>query len=330
MMACALAIAAIGISGCKSGDQKGTEAMKLTRPVPVAPGYPEPRVEAPDRLLREKAIAQIQASCGSRSAFSRAHAIEAAKNLPPDLMRDVVIVAVQQRATVVRFAALMTAGEMRVADITQYALKLVDDPDKSVQAGAIFALHRLGDKRFSHRLEVLSVDSDRQIRANTSMLLGILEEPSAARILRHQMRDSDPVVRLQAAEGLWRLHDQDALTDLVSSTISRYPDDQMIAALALAAPRDPRVVEHLRGMLTTPYPEVNLVAARAIGQLGLDEGYGVAMKAMTSDDPRQRQLAALALGAIGRIDSQQALGKLLLDTYEDVRLAASSALLQLR
>ena len=305
--------------------------MKLTRPVPVAPAYPEPNVEAPDRLLREKATAQILASCASKSAFGRAHAIEAAKNLPPDLMRDVVIVAAQQQqATVVRFAALMTAGEMRVADIRQYALKLVDDPDKNVQAAAIFAMHRLGDKRFSHRLEALAIDSDRQIRANTSMLLGIMEEPSAARILRHQMRDSDPVVRLQAAEGLWRLHEQDALTDLVSATISRYPDDQMIAALALAAPRDPRVVEHLRGMLTTSYPEVNLVAARAIGQLGLDEGYGVAMKATLSDDPRQRQLAALALGAIGRMDSQQALGKLLLDTNEDVRLAASSALLQLR
>jgi HEAT repeat protein len=64
--------------------------------------------------------------------------------------------------------------------------------------------------------------------------------------------------------------------------------------------------------------------------VGSDEGFGVAVKASKSTDPRQRVLAALALGAIGRSDAQDTLRKLLSDGDPDVRLAAATALLQLK
>ncbi len=323
-------LASVVPPGCAKSDQsKGGEAMKLARPAPRPPEYPAPKVEAIDRELRTGAAAQLDTALKSQSAFSRAHAIEASKYLPADQMRKLVLDGASQASSVVKFASMMTAGEMRLADAQGPALRLVSDPDHSVQAAAIFCLHRLGNRQYSHALETLATDPDHFIRANTAMLVGLLGEPSGERILRHLLGDADTLVRLQAAEGLWRLKKQDVLEYLVSSTISRYPDDQMIAALAIAAPRDPRVAEHLRGMLTTAYPEVNLVAARALGMLGFDEGYGVAMQGMKSDDARQRQLAAMAFGGIGRPDAQQMLGKLLKDTDEDVRIAASSALLQL-
>ena len=87
---------------------------------------------------------------------------------------------------------------------------------------------------------------------------------------------------------------------------------------------------HLVGALTSDYDEVSLIAARACGLLGSDEGMGVALQFIKSPDPRQRFLAALALGAIGRSDAQEALAGLLGDSEPDVRLAAATALLQLK
>jgi HEAT repeat protein len=77
------------------------------------------------------------------------------------------------------------------------------------------------------------------------------------------------------------------------------------------------------------YTEVSLVAARAMGMLGSDEGYKIAADATKSQDPQQRFLAAVALGAIGRTDAQDELKRLLADPVPNVQLAAASAVLQL-
>jgi HEAT repeat protein len=55
----------------------------------------------------------------------------------------------------------------------------------------------------------------------------------------------------------------------------------------------------------------------------------VALIGAKSIDPRQRLLAALAFGDIGRTDAQPVLAGLLTDSETDVRLAAAGALLQI-
>jgi HEAT repeat protein len=104
----------------------------------------------------------------------------------------------------------------------------------------------------------------------------------------------------------------------------------MIALLALAGPKDARVLGHIEGNLTADYDEVSLVAARAAGMVGSDAGYGVALRGIKSSLTRQRMLAAMAFGAIGRSDAQEYLAPLLKDEDADVRLAAATALLQLK
>jgi HEAT repeat protein len=64
--------------------------------------------------------------------------------------------------------------------------------------------------------------------------------------------------------------------------------------------------------------------------LGSDAGYGVALNGAKSKDPRQRMLAALAFGAIGRTDAQDELAQLLRDPDHDVRIAAATSLLMMR
>jgi HEAT repeat protein len=54
------------------------------------------------------------------------------------------------------------------------------------------------------------------------------------------------------------------------------------------------------------------------------------MKGFKSKDPRQRMLAALAFGSIGRPDAQDELAQLLRDPEHDVRIGAATALLMMR
>jgi HEAT repeat protein len=144
-------------------------------------------------------------------------------------------------------------------------------------------------------------------------------------------RDSEPGVRIQVAEALWRLGNETGLRSLVSATQSGYPDDQMVALLALAQTSDTRVLGHLRSALTADYPEAQVVAARAMGMLGSDAGYGIAAEAARSPDVYQRHRAAMALGDIGRSDAQPILAAMLRETEApDVRLAAARGILKLK
>src|SRR5690606_3696284 len=149
----------------------------------------------------------------------------------------------------------------------------------------------LGDYRHSRDLETFATHPQPPLRANTAMVLGLLGEPSGMNILRGMQRDRDPAVLLQVAEARWRLGDMEGLERLVAASQSAYPDYQMIAAPAMAAPRDHRVSEHVRAMLTAEHLEVQLAAARAMGMLGSDAGYTIAANAAKERDPRVQLLA---------------------------------------
>jgi HEAT repeat protein len=208
---------------------------------------------------------------------------------------------------------------------------MINDEDPLMGIAVRFALHRMGNTTYSKDLEKSARDPQWQVRATTAIALGLMEEPTAARVLLPMLHDAEAPVRLQAAEALWRLGNANGLRALVAGVSSAYADDQMVSILALAGPKDRRVLGHVRGALTDDHTEVGLVAARAVGMCGSDEGYVIAVDGTKSKDPRQRSLAALALGAIGRSDAQSYLGNLLKDKdAPDVRLSAAQALLQLK
>jgi len=158
----------------------------------------------------------------------------------------------------------------------------------------------------------------------------MLGEESALKVLEPMLDDPDPDVRIQVAEAMWRLGSEEGLTNLVAGSVSSYADDQIICVMALAARKDRRVSENLKGRLTADYPEVALAAARGLGELGSAAGYSVAAINLKSKDPRILVMAALALGAIGRSDAQPLLAPLLGDSQQSVRLAAAAAILELK
>jgi HEAT repeat protein len=316
------------LAGCHQGD--AASAQKVFEAPPPPPPVPPVRAMAIDPALQDQARDQIVQALQSSDAVIRAHALEVVKNVNLPGAAPMLAAALNDRSPLVRKAAALAAGEMQARVPEEPLLAMLQANDRADRLAAVFALHRLGNTAYSHRFEATAVDTDPHIRGDTALMLGMLGEKSAVPILQHMLKDDhDPDVRLQAAGALWRLGDEHGLDELVAATLSRYPDDQMVAVLALAQPHDTRVLGHIEAQLTADYPEVALVAARAAGMLGSDRGYGVAMEGSSSRDPRRRLLAAMAFGDIGRADAQPILKKLLNDADPDVRLAAAGALLEI-
>ena len=315
----------IGLTGC-AGSRIGR--------MPDAPAPPPPpppaKAQALDASLRQRAKEELAKDVDSNDAVVRANAIEAIQDSVGDEGKDAIENGLSDPSPLVRFSAAMATGTLRLADARIGLLGLVNDPNPHVRIGVRYALHRLGDTHLSHELETTSRDFDPHVRADTALALGLLGEKSALNVLEPMLTDPDPDVRIQVAEAMWRLGSEEGLTNLVAGSVSSYADDQIICLLALAAPKDYRVAEHLHGRLTADYPQVALAAARGLGELGSDAGYGVAMADLKSKDPRIVVMAALALGAIGRSDAQPLLSPLLADGDQSVRLAAATAILELK
>ena len=320
-----------------------SRVQKDPPPPPPPPGYHRAQPTPIDLRLQGAARRELEAALRSPDELVRAHALETVADVAPADAAALVLPAFNDPSLLVRKAAAMTAGRLKLAAAHDRLLRMAasnavtdpadpNQPTYAIQArmAAIFALHQLGDTRYSHELERTAFDGRPQIRGDTALILELIGNTSAVPILYPMMkRDSSPNVRLQAAEALWKLGDARSEDVLVQATVSSFASDRMIALLALAGPRDQRALGHIEGMLTDDYPEVSLVAARAAGLLGSDAGVGVAERGTRSSDPMQRSLAALALGDIGRADSQRILAKLLDDDQPEVRLAAAGALLEI-
>ena len=293
------------------------------------PAYPAMKNVPLDETLRASAQQELAAALHSSDPEVRAHAIEAVRQTSGVKQSGDILAALDDPAPLVRYAACLAAGELQLREAHEKLLQFADDKDAAVRVVARYALHRIGDTRLSHDLENLSRDPQPQVRGTTAMVLGMLGDPTALKVLKGVRLDSSAPVRQQAAEAMWRLGSEQGLRDLVGWSVSRYPDDEMIGLLGLAVTHNRNVIEHIRGGLTTDWPEVNLVAARAMGMLGCDEGYGVAQLGAKSSDPRQRLLASVAFGAIRRTDAQETLRMLLGDADPNVKVAAAEAILQL-
>lgn len=322
-----LLVLALILTGCASS-KRPTSGVNLPPPQQVPPA-PQLDPKPIDLSLRAAARAQLLAECSDPDPFLRCNAIEALSDVDPANAAGPITTGLDDLEPSVRFASALSAGQIRLKSVYPRLLAMANDNDLRVQAAVRFALHRLGDTRLSHDLEKLAGNPDFKVRASTAQVLGLLGEVSATDILVSLMSDSSAPVRIQAAEALWRLGDERGLQALLAYSISKFPDDQIIALEALAEPRNPRAIQQLRSELTEDYPEVSLAAARGLGMLGLDEGWRVAITGAKSIEPRQRSLAALAMGAIGRSDLQPPLATLLKDPEPTVRISAATALLQL-
>ena len=322
----------LALAGCAN---RNVDPNRLPRQPKSAPKAPSSVAMKIDPSLVRRADNVIAGAFAADDPVLRANAIEATQKTVGAAGSERILAGLNDSAPLVRFAACMAAGQVPVPAAYARVAQLADDPYASVQIGARFALHKLGDKRLSHDFEKYVLDPDPRVRGNAVLAIGLLGEASGLKLLRQLQKEYDPAVRLEIVEARYRLGDEDARNQLVIGTVSAYPDDQIVSILALASTHDARVGKNIWGQLVSDYPEVALAAARALGEIaepgnGGDDGMQVALNYVDAKDPRQRSMAALALGDIGRTDAQPALGKLLDDPDASVRLAAATAVLQLK
>jgi len=323
-----LALALLGLCSCASQQQ---EQYVLSSPPPEAPAVPQAAPTPIDPSLRAAARQVLLSQVDADNATLRSNAIEALADSDAKDATGPILDGLSDPDPGVRFTACMAVGQLHLSQAHAELLRMHDSDESTVvQIGIRFALHKLGDRRYSHDLEAFSVSPSPEIRGKTALVLGLLGEPSAIGLLKPMLQDPSEPIRVQAAESLWRLGSDDGLQALAGYAISGYPDDAILATLAMAAPRDQRLIGQIRGNLISDFPEVRLATARALGMLGSDEGYTIAVRGTSSLDPRQRFLAALALGAIGRSDAQSKLAPLLKDGNPAVRIGAATAILELR
>ena len=297
--------------------------------------------------LREQALLGLKAGARyPQSPLVRAQALEALGKVAGDQGVIYFLEAMRDPQPAVRFAACMALGSIKHAPALELLRLRLEDENGSVQAAAVYALHRLGDQTHTSLLaDKLLRDPEVEVRRNAALVLGEMGEPGSIRLLRHAARDRDEAVMLQASEAMAILGDGKARRQLAVQAHDGAGHRQTLALIAMGRTPDPRFLPVLEFRLHQgPHLETKLAAARALGQHGRDDGLKLALsninfnkptKGLPADPPenqtmRIRSMAALALGAIGDPAALPALKKRL-QAQDDprVQVAAAKAILEI-
>jgi HEAT repeat protein len=262
--------------------------------------------------------------------------------------------AIGSPAPLLQFAGAMGLIELPTAEAEEPLKVLLSDEDESVRLAAIGALHKLGRKEHSQELISALGSADRKIRSDALMILGRMGDKSAIDVIR-PLLEGEPIesVRLQAAEALVLLGDHNALPKLQLWQYSTNSQQRVFAVQLMGQVEPPPdFTADLLQAMDDPNQLVQLQAARSLGRLGQQAGYGKALKyldppsklrrslaeqmGISTDDPqidteisKIRALAALALGEIGRWEAAKHLGRTMDDRDAQVALASAYSTLKL-
>lgn len=268
--------------------------------------------------FRDAALGCLQDAACSDQPSLRMNALEALAEVAPVEGLPYIAMNIENEYAGASFAALMALGSMRSAELIERIRTRAEHPDPNVRIAALYALHQLGNRGRSGELsEYLLHHRDARVRANAALAIGRLAEPSSINLLRRALeREEKDLPKLQILEALAILGDKHATERLILIGHSSYPDQATLGLMFLANARsDAPKAESLYAfrLHSVEYPEARLQAARALGQLGGQEGLEIAIahlwfkspkKGRPNDPPEQqiariRGLAALALKAIG-------------------------------
>jgi HEAT repeat protein len=263
--------------------------------------------------------------------------------------------ALRDAKALVRLSGALAAGDTvyRGAQgrLGRMAAEKSVEPDRRVLCGVIYALHRLGDDRYTPALKELLFDEEPEVRAYAAMVMGRMGEPSAVVPLKTLLaQEQSPAVRVQVHESLALLGVGRSIVLLEGYTARGYFLDLRLAAIpALARARSKNALRVFRNLVVHGRsPRARVAAAGAMALLGVvdDEAYELCFAA--ARQPRVmmeqahgggavadgeaaslRELAAIALGRMGRPAAATVLEPLLGSPHGGVRVAAAMGILKL-
>lgn len=301
--------------------------------------------------LRDKAIASIVALSQDANPIFRANAIEAMHPVP-DRALPLAQRGLSDPSPVVQFAAVVTAGMFKFESLRPAIRPLLESPDPSVRAAAIFALHHLGDTVNLNPLAELLEHREPGVRANVATLLGLMEDKSAIPMLKQAADAPLPrseaeraaVVRCQFAEAIVRLGDDSELDTLRASAYNTVGEVRVLAINAMGAVADRRMMPALRQFLRSPQAgakpedgqmtvtvepvEVRLAAAGALARMGDYGGLNTVLPLCSDPNPVVRAQAAWVLGWFADGASEAQLAQMVGDPIPLIRIAAAASVVR--
>lgn len=295
---------------------------------------------AESQAILEKAVAILQDQFRNPDAAIRANCLEALQNLRDKRAVSMFELGLHDEAWVVRFAAALAAGRQQATPLKQTLQQMYGrETNENVKVGISFALQRLGDDTRMTHLAVTMKSPDPGVRANTALVLGLLVEKSAFKVLRPARRDTDERVRFEITAAMARLGDMEAEDAILAMSINRFAEANY---MALAACPDINRAEvdnvlwrglHMRDEFKNPKPEekyvldrTTLIAARGTVRRGnLTPTLGLlVLEYSRSPEPEMRALAALALGEMLYPPEEAPLKRLMEDPDVKVKVAAAA------
>lgn len=217
-----------------------------------------------------------------------------------------------------------------IVSFDDFARALLNDPDAPVRAGAIRLLAECEDiKLIPVYAKLLASDPDATVRAEAAKILnlyvdlGELEEipekalHQAEKALLAAVHDDNATVRHRVLESLG-YSSRPEVPPLIEAAFKRGDPEWLASALlAMGRSQDERWIEPVISMLLNDEPTVRLEAARAAGELELDEARIPLLRLLEDEDEAEVISAAIwSLSQIGGEDVRTYLENLL-DATED-------------
>ncbi len=307
----------------------------------------EPAKAYTDALYVLKMAAEPPDMAGGQDDSAKALSVTSAPIASPSIVQ-----GLRDAKEPVQFAAMITAGDLRVAAAKPILLDRLRDEQMppSLLCAALYALHRLGDDNKTSELGRLLHDDLPQARADAALVMGKMGEPSAIGPLKAlQMDDHDPKVQLQVVDSLARLGDEASADSLEAFTKSQFLEDRLVAVQAMGAVKNARSILVLKKMFrgTRQDPAVRIAASASLAMLGEPAGTEPALQAaldpagvLRAARPKDAEirgvevvgLQTLALVSLGRMGDPALVQKIhpLLSSQDGkVRVAAAKAILEL-
>ena len=206
-----------------------------------------------------------------------------------------------------------------------WLVKMLRHQSIQVQAAAAKALGRGGLPVVSPLVDVLK-HSDDLVRIHAAHSLGQINSPLAVPALIQSLSDRVRTVRFESAWALAQIRSPLACNALAARLTDADLSVQSQAAQALRAIGAPAATA-LATMLKNPSSNTRSIAARTLGQMGIDEVIPLLIDLMRHDPfPVVRCDAATALGEIGSYEAVFHLSAMLKDGDRAVRNSAARAL----
>lgn len=294
------------------------------------------------QAAQSRAVQQILVSARSQDPVLRANALEAAESLP-NRIGPLVQQAMMDSEPLVRYAALLTIGKLKVSGVAANARQYLNDPNESVRAAAIFALARNFGTNVGNGFAVdisplggLLMSPNPTTRGNVAYIMGLMGDDSAIPMLKAVARRRLPsapqarevLIRVQIAEAIYRLGDTDVLDSIRAGMFSQFDEVRILSVQILGRIYDRQWEPALENALAKDPIELKLAAAGTLGRFGNRKGLDIILDAAQSQSVMLRSQAAICLGMFrNEPRATQMLIGMLTDQTESVRLAAAAGLL---